>query len=334
MGTMRALRVHRLGEPQDVLRLEMIESPRPGPGQVLVEVEAAGLNFPDILLCQGRYQEKPALPFTPGFELMGQVIEVGPGVESLRPGQRVIGMPGFESGCLAEQSVAPADTLFPIPDSLDAAAGAAMFVTYQTGYLALHRRAALRAGETLLVHAGAGGVGSAAIQLGRAAGARVIATAGGSDKARVCRELGADVAIDYLAEDFVDAVKRTTDGRGADVIYDPVGGEVFDRSRRCVSFEGRILIIGFTSGSFAAAPTNHLLVKNYAVVGVHWALYRQRIPGVQAQIHDALMQLHREGTIKPLIFREISLAEVPELLTMIGDRRSWGKVVCRIRRAN
>ena len=172
---------------------------------------------------------------------------------------------------------------------------AALHITYQTGHVALHRRANLQPGETLLVHAGAGGVGSAAIQLGLAAGARVIATAGGPAKANLCRKLGAEIAIDYNADDFIAIVKEATGGRGADVVYDPVGGDVFDKSRKCIAFEGRILIIGFTSGTHAGAPTNHALIKNYSVVGVHWALYNRLEPADVRWVHDELCRLYAEG---------------------------------------
>ena len=193
--------------------------------------------------------------------------------------------------------------------------------------MALHRRASLQPGETLLVHAGAGGVGSAAIQLGRAAGARVLATAGGPDKVEVCRQLGAEVAIDYRAEDFVDIVKEHTDGRGADVIYDPVGGDVFDRSRRCIAWEGRLLVIGFTSGRIPEVPANHVLLKNYAVVGVHWGQYNRHEPSLIAETHAELVRLHAEGSVAPLIGRRVPMAEAAAALADLGARRTVGKVV-------
>jgi NADPH2:quinone reductase len=204
---------------------------------------------------------------------------------------------------------------------------AAHFIVYQTAYVGLHRRAQLRSGEVVLVHAGAGGVGSAAIQLAVAAGARVIATAGGAEKVAVCRRLGAEEAIDYREGDFVERVKELTGGRGADVIFDPVGGDVFDRSRRCIAFEGRLLVVGFAGGRMAEAPTNHALVKNYAVVGLHWGLYRKMAPRVIVETHQELMRLYGEGKIKPLIFRDVPFAEVPAALDLIGSRATWGKLV-------
>jgi NADPH2:quinone reductase len=214
---------------------------------------------------------------------------------------------------------------------MDAVDAAALFITYQTGHCALHRRAHLQTGEVLLVHAGAGGVGSAAIQLGKAAGARVIATAGGPKKVAVCTELGVDLAIDYLAEDFVAVVREATDGRGADVIYDPVGGDVFDRSRRCIAWEGRLLVIGFTSGRIAQLPTNHLLLKNYSVVGCIWGEYRKVQPTVLPETHTALLRLYEQGAIRPLVREQVPFAAAPAALGRIADRQTVGKVVVRVR---
>lgn len=324
---MRAWQVHELGDPKEALKLEEVEDPEPGPGEVTVEVEAASLNFFDILLCQGKYQERPPLPFTPGGEVSGTVVEVGDGVD-LAVGTRVISTPPLPKGGFAEKVVAPVEgSVFPIPDWIPYEAAAALHIVYQTAHVGLHRRASLREGETVLVHAGAGGVGSAAIQVARAAGARVISTAGGPEKVEICRKLGAEVAVDYREENFVDAVKEATEGRGADVILDPVGGDVFDLSRRCVAFEGRIIIIGFTSGRIAEAPTNHLLVKNYSVLGLHWGLYNKIMPEIVAETHEALVRLYEEGEIDPLIFKTIPFEEVPEALELLGSRKTYGKLV-------
>ncbi len=326
---MQAWRVHELGEPEAVLALGDIDVPSPGPNEVVVDVAASSLNFPDVLMCRGEYQVKPPLPFTPGAEVSGVVSALGDGVDAGLLGQRVIAIPRFGDGGFTQQTVAPASTVFPIPDSLDDAAAAALHITYQTGHVALHRRAGLQAGETLLVHAGAGGVGSAAIQLGLAAGARVIATAGGDEKVQVCRDLGAELVIDYRAGDFVDAVKEFTGGEGADVIYDPVGGDTYDRSTKCIAFEGRILIIGFTGGRFAEARTNHVLIKNYSVVGVHWGLYNIKQPQFIHETHAELMRLHEAGQIAPLLSREIPMTEVPSALASLATRGTWGKIVAR-----
>ena len=318
---MRAWQVHELGEPQDVLRLEDVAEPEAGPGMLRLRVDAVALNFPDVLLCRGQYQEKPPLPFTPGLEVCGTVLE------GARAGERVLAAPGLPRGGMAEQVVVPEVAALRVPQEMPPAKAASMLITYQTGYVGLHRRAQLRAGETLLVHAGAGGVGTAAIQLGLAAGARVIATAGGPDKVQVCRDLGADVVIDYSSEDFVAVVKDVTAGRGADVVYDSVGGDVFDRSRKCIAFEGRIVVVGFAGGRIPEVPANHVLIKNYSVVGLHWGLYRQHDPAVIPQTHDALVQLWQEGKVDPLVGAELPLEDAPAALTRLGDRGTVGKVV-------
>jgi NADPH2:quinone reductase len=327
---MKALRVHELGEPQDVLQIEDVEMPDPPPGGVRIRVHAASLNFPDVLMTRGEYQVKPPLPFTPGAEVAGVVDAVAPGVTGIEPGRRVLAIPNFGNGGFTEFTTADAATVFPIPDAMPFGAASALHVVYQTGYLALHRRAQLQPGETLLVHAGAGGVGSAAIQLGRAAGARVIATAGGPEKVQICKQLGADLAIDYREQDFVDAVKEFTGGRGADVVYDPVGGDTYDRSTKCIAFEGRILIIGFTGGRFAEARTNHVLIKNYAVVGVHWGLYNVMNPALVQATHDALIALYENGKIDPLISETVTLEQVPPALARLGSRGTYGKLVCEL----
>jgi NADPH2:quinone reductase len=326
---MRAWQVRELGDPKNALVLEEVEEPEPGPGEVVVEVEAAGLNFFDILLCRGEYQERPELPFTPGAEVSGTIAEVGDGVD-LETGTRVLVAPALPKGGFAEKVVAPAEgAVFPVPDAMPPEAVAAMHLVYQTAFFGLHRRANLKEGETVLVHAGAGGVGSAAIQLATAAGARVISTAGGAEKVEICKKLGAEISVDYEEENFVDVVKEATEGRGADVILDPVGGDVFDLSRKCVGFEGRIVVIGFTSGRIADAPTNHLLVKNYSVVGLHWGLYNDVMPELVAETHEALVRLYEQGKVDPLIFKTVPFEEVPEALELLGSRNTYGKIVTK-----
>jgi NADPH2:quinone reductase len=325
----RAWTVHRLGDPAEVLRLEDTKEPVPGPGEVAVEIAACGLNFADILLCEGRYQQRPPLPFTPGLETSGRIVALGEGVRDRAVGQRVIAVPRLPHGGLAERLVTAATATYPIPDDLDDAAAASMHIAYQTSWFALHRRATLRPGEWLLVHAAAGGVGSAAVQLGVAAGARVIATAGGAEKVELCRQLGAEVVVDYSAEDFVPIVQRATGGHGADVVYDPVGGDTFDRSRKIIAWEGRLLVIGFSSGRIPEIPANHLLVKNYAAVGLHWGAYHDHDPGAVAACHAELVRLHAEGQIAPVVFAELGLDEALEGLNLLGSRRTFGKVVVR-----
>lgn len=324
---MRGWRVHELGEPSDVLTWhDDLPDPEPMPGQVLVRVHAAACNFPDILVCQGKYQEKPELPFTPGMEIAGEVIAAGEGAAAA-VGDRVLGTPLMGRGGFAELTLLDAPSTLPWPDGMSAAQAAGMFIAYQTGVCALHHRAKLQAGETLLVHAAAGGVGTAAVQLGKAAGARVIGTAGGPEKCALVKELGADEVVDYASEDLVGRVKELTGGRGADVIFDPVGGEVFDASRKLAAFEGRILVIGFASGAHASAPTPHILVKNYAVVGVHWGYYRQMNPGLIPRWQAILDDLWAQRRIDPVVGAELPLDRAPEALRLLGSRASTGKVV-------
>ncbi len=283
-----------------------------------MRVRAAALNFPDVLMAKGQYQERPQLPYTPGFELCAEVVETG---------QRVLGAPSGGPGAFAEYALMDADNAWPVPDGMADEKAAALYLTYHTGHVGLHRRARLQPGEWLLVHAGAGGVGSAAIQLGKAAGAHVIATAGGARKVEVCRELGADHVVDYTTEDFVPVVKEVTGGRGADVVYDPVGGDVFDKSRKCIAFEGRLVVVGFTSGRIPDAPANHALVKNYSVVGLHWGLYRKKEPSIVGTVHAELTRLVEGGQIDPLVGEVLPLDQAPRALARLADRSTVGKVV-------
>ncbi len=324
---MRAWRAHAHGEPDDVLRLDEVDPPVPPPGHVAVDVRAAGLNFADLLLCRGTYQERPPLPFTPGLELSGVVRRVGAGVDGVRVGDRVAALPALPHGALAEVAVARAADCLPLPADVDDRTAAAMEITYQTGWFGLRHRAALQPGETLVVHAGASGVGSAAIQLGVAFGARVIATAGGPEKVQRCLELGAHEAIDYRGVDLVEALRAATDGRGADVIYDPVGGDVFDASRRCLAFEGRLVVVGFASGRVPEPPMNHALVKNYTIIGLHWGAYRTHDPALVRRAHDELIAMVQSGAVAPLVMAVRPFADVPAALDLLRDRGAVGKVV-------
>jgi NADPH:quinone reductase len=324
---MRAWQIHQLGEPRDALRLAEVPDPEPAPGQVLVRVLGAAANFPDVLMCQGSYQIRPPLPFTPGIELCGEVVTVGSGVTGVAVGDRVIGSPALPSGAYAELALMDAEAILPAPEGLDDAEAAAFFITYQTGWFGLHRRARLAAGETLLVQAAAGGVGSGAIQLGKAAGARVIGVVGGERKAEVARALGADVVVDRLSQDFVQVVKEVTDGRGADVVYDSVGGEAYARSTKCVAFEGRILVVGFASGQIPSPALNHALVKNYSIVGLHWGLYQTKDPQSIEACHRQLTKLVAEGAIRPLVSERLSLDDVPGALDKLAHGDTTGRIV-------
>src|SRR5919107_306241 len=282
---MRAWRVHELGDPSQVLSLDEVDRPTPGNGQVLVKVKAAALNFPDVLMAMGMYQEKPPLPYIPGVELCGEVVGTG---------QRVIGSPSGGPGAFAEYALMDEAAAFPAPEGLSDEKAASLYLTYQTGYVGLHRRANIQAGDWVLVHAGAGGVGTAAIQLAKAAGAHVVATAGGARKTEVCRELGADHVVDYTTEDFVGVVKELTDGEGADVVDD---------------------------------PANHALVKNYSVVGLHWGLYKKKDPAVIGRTHEELVGLVTSGAIDPLVGQVLPLDQAPRALAALADRGTVGKVV-------
>jgi NADPH:quinone reductase len=323
---MKAWQVHQFGELRDALTLTEIPDPEPGPGQILVRVLAASANFPDVLMCQGTYQVRPPLPFTPGVELCGEVVALGPGVTGFAGGERVVGVAALPAGSFAEAAIMNAAAAFPAPGSLDNAEAAAFHISYQTGWFGLHRRAHLRAGETLLVHAAAGGVGSAAVQLGKAAGARVIGVAGGERKAAAARALGADVVVDRHAQDFVQIVKEVTGGRGADVVYDPVGGDTYDRSAKCIAFEGRILVIGFASGQIPAPALNHALVKNYSIVGLHWGLYGSKEPTALRDCHEQLLKLAADGDIKPLVSERLGLDDVADGLRRLAGGATIGRI--------
>jgi NADPH:quinone reductase len=320
---MHAWRGHAYGPPES-LRWEEVAEAELLDGQVRIKVRASAVNFPDVLFVAGTYQVKPEPPFIPGFEVSGTVLETR--VPALPVGTRVSStLDG--SGGYATRAVGSLHNTFAIPPSLPFDDAAALTITYQTGWFALHRRARVKPGEWLLVHAGAGGVGSAAIQLGKAAGARVIATAGGERKIQACKALGADLAIDYQAQDFVAAVKEATGGRGADIIFDPVGGEVFEKSTKCVAFEGRIVVIGFTSGTFPVVRANHVLVKNYGVLGLHWGLYRMQDPEAVQATQRELFRLYAAGKVKPLISERLPLSEAPQAMQKVASRGSIGKLI-------
>jgi NADPH2:quinone reductase len=322
----KAWRVSELGEPRHVMTLEEVPVPEPDAGQLLVRALGAAANFPDVLMCRGLYQVKPTLPFTPGVELCGEVVALGPDTTGFALGDRVIGAAVLPAGGFAELALMDTATTFPAPHGLDNAQAAAFYVGYQTGWFGLHRRAHLQPGETLLVHAAAGGVGSAAVQLGKAAGAHVIGVVGGPEKVEVARTLGADVVVDRNAEDFVEVVKDVTHGRGADVVYDPVGGDTYQRSTKCIAFEGRILVVGFAGGQIQSAALNHTLVKNYSIVGLHWGLYTTKDPALVRLCHDELCKLVAEGWVRPLVSERLALDAVADGLQRLADGTTVGRV--------
>lgn len=299
------------------------------PELVRISVVAAAINFFDSLMVAGTYQVKPDLPFIPGSEVSGTVLEA-PMASGFYPGQRVmarVAQAGLTGGGYTELTNARPEDVVALPDDMPFDEAAAFFINYQTGWFGLHRRAELRRDEVLLVHAGAGGVGSAAVQLGKAAGARVIATAGSAAKLEVCRGLGADLAINYREHDFVEAVKEYTGGHGADVVYDPVGGEVLVASTKCLAFEGRLICVGFTSGQIPQLRPNHLLIKNYSVVGLHWGLYSSRRPELVRECTADLFRLYQGGRIKPYVSRRVPLSGAADALKAVASRQTTGKVV-------
>jgi NADPH2:quinone reductase len=328
--TMSAWRVERLGSPSEAMAFGDAPVPEPGRGQVLVQVAAAALNFPDVLMVAGQYQVRPPLPFTPGVEMSGRVIAVGEGVDPARVGRRVLGVTDVPAGGLAEYALSPSAGVFDAPEGLDDAEAASLHIAYQTGWFGLHRRARLLEGETLLVHAASGGVGSAAVQLGRAAGARVIAVVGGAEKASVARDLGADIVVDRTVDDIVGAVKDATGGRGADVIYDPVGGPAFEASTKAVAFEGRIVVVGFASGVIPSAPLAHALVKNYSLLGLHWGLYQSKAPELVIEAHQRLTEMVAAGTVRPLVSQRLTLGEAAGGLDELAAGRTTGRVVVEV----
>jgi NADPH:quinone reductase len=321
---MRAWQVERLGEPIDVMSLNEVDVPTIGPDEVLVKARAIAINFPDALLAKGEYQVKPELPFIPGLELCGEVVTVGANVTHLTIGQRVI---ASKIGLLAEFSALDAALVFPAPESLSDEEAAALYIGHQTGYFGLHRRARLQKGETLLVHAAAGGVGTAAVQLGKAAGARVIGVVGSAAKVEVAKQAGADHVIDRSSEDFVTVVNELTAGKGADVIYDPVGGDVFERSTKCIAFEGRIIVVGFASGAVGVAKANHALVKNYGILGLHWGLYATKEPHLVVEAHRELTRLADAGLVKPVIGKTLPFERAAEAVQEVAGGATVGRLV-------
>jgi NADPH2:quinone reductase len=309
------------------MTLDEIATAEVGAGQVRIRNHAAALNFFDILQVQGKYQVKPPFPFTPGAEVAGVVDAVGWGVTSCEAGDRVMAIP--RGGAFAEYSYAPEASVCAMPEAMSFEEAAALPIVYQTSYFAMTHRYQIREGEWLLVHAGASGVGMSAIQIGKALGARVIATAGSEVKLAFAREQGADHTIDYSDAGWVDRVKEITGGRGADTIYDPVGGDIFDLSTKCVATEGRILIIGFAAGRIPSIARNRVLLKNISIVGVLWGGYVLSHPEYEKEAHGALMSMYTAGKIRPSVNAVYPFAEAPRGLRDLAGRKVSGKAVLK-----
>jgi NADPH2:quinone reductase len=324
---MKAVLCKQFGPP-DVLVVEDLPSPRAGPGEVVISVKAASLNFPDVLIIQNKYQFKPPLPFSPGSELAGVVKEIGPGVQGWRAGDKVIAFTTY--GAFAEEVKTDASRLVPLPEKMDFVTGAAFLLTYATTDHALRDRAALAAGETLLVLGAAGGVGLAAIEIGKALGARVIACASSEEKLAVCRSHGADATINYATEDLRERIKALTEGRGVDVVYDPVGGPYTEPAFRSLAWRGRHLVVGFAAGEIPKLPLNLALLKGASVVGVFWGDFARRQPKEFAQSIGQLARWYADGKLKPHVSHTMPLEKAAEALKLMAARQVTGKLVLTV----
>jgi NADPH:quinone reductase len=321
---MKAIQCRAWGAP-DALRLEEVERPNLEPHQVRIRVRAAGVNFADTLMVGGSYQVKPPFPFSPGLEAAGEIVETGAAVDNLPAGQRVLAV--LRYGAYAEEIVVDAAAVVPIPAAMDFATAAAFSVAYGTAHFALTRRGHLQAGETLLVLGAAGGVGLTAVEIGKAIGARVIAAAGGAGKLEVARWRGADDLIDYRSESIRDRVRALTDGKGADVVYDPVGGDAFDQALRAVNWEARMLVIGFAGGRIQAVPANLILVKNISVIGVVWGAQAERDPVLISRNLAELLRWWQADRLKPLVAKVFPLAAAGAAMNALLSRQYAGKIV-------
>ncbi|MEX6500889.1 NADPH:quinone oxidoreductase family protein [Pseudomonas zhanjiangensis] len=315
--------------PAETLVLEDIASPVAKANEVLLEVHAAGVNFPDTLIIEGKYQFKPPFPFSPGGEAAGVVAAVGDKIKHLKVGDRVMALTGW--GSFAEQVAVAGYNVMPIPQDMDFASAAAFGMTYGTSMHALKQRANLQPGETLLVLGASGGVGLAAVEIGKAMGARVIAAASSAEKLEVARAAGADELINYSDSSLKDEVKRLTGGQGADVIYDPVGGDLFDAAVRSIAWNGRLLVVGFASGRIPELPVNLALLKGAAVVGVFWGAFAQRQPQDNAANFQQLFAWHSAGKLKPLVSQTYPLEQAAQAIDTLGQRKAVGKVVVQVR---
>ena len=324
---MKAIVCYELTGPA-ALRLVDVPEPHPAPGQVRVKVRACGVNFADSLITRGQYQRQPQPPFSPGFEVAGEVLELGEGVTGIAIGDRVIGMAGH--GGYAEQALIDARRCVPMPAAMSFEHGAAFPVVFGTSHIALWHRARLQAGETLVVHGASGGVGLTAVAIGKQLGATVIATASSPEKLEIARQQGADHLINSRDEDVRARIKALTDGRGADVIYDPVGGDLFTTSLGSMAFEGRILVIGFAGGTVPQIPANHLLVKNVDVIGVNWPAYAELNPQVMSRSFQILIDWYLTGAIQPHISATYPLDQSVEAIHQVVTRKSTGKVVITV----
>lgn len=326
---MKAILCKSYGPPENLV-LEEVDDLEPGEQEAVVDVYSASLNFPDTLQIEGKYQFQPPMPFTPGSEVGGVVRKVGPGLTGFEPGDRVMATPSI--GGMAEQVVVPAGSMHIIPDNMDFPTAAGFAMVYTTSYHALKQRGRLQAGETLLVLGASGGVGMAAVELGKLMGARVIAAASSDEKLDFVRQAGADELVNYGDGELKEKVKALTDGRGADVIYDPVGGDLFDQCTRCINWNGRLLVVGFTSGRIPSYPANLALLKGASMVGVFLGRFRKEEPEAYEQNFRELLDLYRDGKIRPVVTRSYPLEDYEEAFNVFRHRKAMGKVTLEIRR--
>ena len=315
--------------PADTLVVEDVSSPEIKKNEVLLDVHAAGINFPDTLIIEGKYQFKPPFPFSPGGEASGVISAVGEKVSHLKVGDRVMALTGW--GSCAEQIAVPAYNILPMPDAMDFTTAAAFSMTYGTAMHALKQRGALQAGETLLVLGASGGVGLAAIEIGKAMGARVIAAASSAEKLEVARQAGADELINYQDEDVRERLKTLTKGQGVDVVIDPVGGDLFETVFRSIAWSGRMLVIGFASGTIPSLPANLPLLKGAAVIGVFWGSFAQRQPQDNVANFQQLFAWFAEGKLKPLVSQTFALEDTAQAINILAARKAVGKLVIKVR---
>ncbi|HMV41617.1 MAG TPA: NADPH:quinone oxidoreductase family protein [Leptospiraceae bacterium] len=309
-------------EPEELV-FKDVEDPTPKEGEVVLDIKASGMNFPDMLLIQGKYQMRPKRPFSPGIEVAGIVSAVGPGVTKWKIGDKAMGLSWL--GGYAEKVAVAERNVYPMPDGMSFEEAAGFIVTYQSSYFAIVVRANLKPTETMLVHAGAGGIGSSAIQIGKAIGAKVYATAGSEEKLDVIRNLGADLALNY--NDATWSKKIRKEYGGVDVVIDPVGGDAFDKSILCTNFEGRIVVVGFTSGRIPTLAVNMLLLNNISVMGVYWNLYQNDRPQEIEKCVKQLNEWYTQGKVKPLVYKTYPLIEAPKALREVGTRKTYGKTI-------
>ena len=325
---MKAIVCNEWCKPED-LKVSEIKNPTLDDNSVRVEIYASGVNFPDVLIVQGKYQYKPPFPFSPGSEVAGIISEIGKNVKSLKVGDRIMAVTGH--GAFAEEICVPEDKITLVPESMDFITAASMSLTYGTSSYALFQRANIKENDVVLIHGATGGVGITAIEISKAVGAKVIATASTDEKLKIAKEYGADFCINYSQNEFKDKVKEYTDGKGANIIYDPVGGDVFNQSLRCIAWNGIILVIGFASGTIASAPTNLPLLKNCSIVGVFWGAWREREPNGHNVNMEKILKWWKENKVKPKVSKVFNLEDTKYALQALINREVIGKAVIKVR---